>query len=385
MFNDPAPHLATCFAPDYATARARFLALCAKHGNVPRAYLNPLSGPAGEALAADAAWFGRRDASRVMVMTSATHGVEGFCGAGAQLDWLLCGGPAALPEDTAALLVHAVNPHGFAWLRRVTEEGIDLNRNGLDFAGPLVENPGYAELRHAFVPKSLSGPAYQSAQAALARYRDTNGDAAYREARSKGQHVDPRGIHYGGLQPSWARRTLEAVIADFRLAERAQVAVIDYHTGLGRFGYGEPICGSRPGEPGQARARAWYGDSLTEPMLGNSTSVVIPGLTQHIWAREAGAERITFIALEYGTFPDLEVQKAMLDETWLHAYGEPCWGAGAGWAMQTELRRVFHPATADWEEMVLLRSRQILRQTLAGLAQCGPAQCGPVQCGQSGA
>jgi hypothetical protein len=306
----------------------------------------------------------------------ATHGVEGFCGAGAQLDWLLTGGPVALPDHTAALLIHAVNPWGFAWLRRVTEEGVDLNRNGLDFAGPLVDNPGYAELRDAFVPPALTGPARQAADAALVAYRERHGDARYREARSMGQHVDPRGLHYGGTGPTWARRALEAIIAEHRLAERAQVAVIDYHTGLGRFGYGEPICGSRPGEPGQARARAWYGASLTEPLLGTSTSVVIPGLTQYIWARAVGVERLTFIALEYGTFPDLEVQRAMVEEAWLHAYGDPTWGAGPGWAIQTELRRVFHPATPDWEEMVLARSRQIIRQTLTGLATSGLATSG---------
>ena len=62
------------------------------------------------------------------------------------------------------------------------------------------------------------------------------------------------------------------------------------------------------------------------------------------------------------------MQKAMLDKTWLHAHGAPQWGSGKALAIQAELRRVFHPATPDWEKMVLARSRQIIRQTLAGLA-----------------
>jgi hypothetical protein len=32
------------------------------------------------------------------------------------------------------------------------------------------------------------------------------------------------------------------------------------------------------------------------------------------------------------------------------------------------LRRVFYPDTDDWKEMVLDRSRQVIRQTLGGLA-----------------
>ena len=78
----------------------------------------------------------------LLVTISATHGVEGFCGSGAQVDWLTLGGPEQLPAGVAALMVHAINPHGFAWLRRVTEEGVDLNRNFVDFTAPLPENAG---------------------------------------------------------------------------------------------------------------------------------------------------------------------------------------------------------------------------------------------------
>jgi hypothetical protein len=359
---------ATCFAGDYAAARRGFLGIAARYGAPVRSYANPLKGPTGEELATDTIWLGPKDATRVMVLTSATHGIEGFCGSGCQIDWLLEGGPARLPDGVAALLVHAVNPYGFAWLRRVTEENIDLNRNGIDFAQPPPENAGYAELKDAFSPRELKGPIFAKAEAALAAWREKHGEVALRRARTAGQYIDPAGIYYGGTGPAWARRTLETIIADNGLAKRDQVAVIDYHTGLGRYGYGEPICGSRPGEPGQARARLWYGPSLTEPMLGTSTSVVIPGLTQYIWLREVGAERITFIALEYGTYPTSEVEAAVVEENWLHAHGKPDWGSEETRAIKAGLRRVFYPDTDDWKEMVLDRSRQVIRQTLGGLA-----------------
>src|SRR5690606_11110417 len=116
-----------------------------------------------------------------------------------------------------------------------------------------------------------------------------------RKARSMGQLIDPNGIHYGGAGPTWSHRTILAICADYRLAARDWAAVIDFHTGLGPFGYGEPISGCRPTEPGRDRMRAWYGPSLTEPLLGTSTSVVIPGLTQYIWGRAIGVERFSFI------------------------------------------------------------------------------------------
>src|SRR6185295_153179 len=89
------------FARDYADARAKFRAAVAllrgRHG----AYLNPLRGPAGEELSTDVAYFGAERAQKVLVLVSATHGVEGFCGSGAQLDWLLGPGLTELPADTA--------------------------------------------------------------------------------------------------------------------------------------------------------------------------------------------------------------------------------------------------------------------------------------------
>ena len=362
-------HLAACFPMDYADARRRFRSLCAENGSPARAYVNPVRGPYGEELAADVAWFGRPDARHVAVLTSATHGVEGYCGSGCQIDWLLSGESSRLSEHSAVLLVHAVNPHGYAWLRRVTEDNVDLNRNGVDFNAPLPPNPGYSELRKAFCPDTLHGPAYEAAQAQLADYEHRHGVPALVRARTMGQYVDPKGIHYGGSGPTWSRRMLEAVMRDHALAGRSQVAVIDYHTGLGPYGYGEPICGSRPGEPGQARARAWYGTSLTEPLLGTSTSAVIPGLTQYMWLRELGAERITFIALEFGTYAPDVIEAAVVEENWLHSRGTPDWNSETTQAIQRRLRHVYFPEKTDWQELVLCRSRQVIRQTLSGLGE----------------
>ncbi|RVA14881.1 DUF2817 domain-containing protein, partial [Mesorhizobium sp. M7D.F.Ca.US.004.03.1.1] len=259
----------------------------------------------------------------VMVLVSSTHGVEGFCGTGAQLDWMSNGGPPTLPEDTAALIVHAINPYGYSWQRRGTEGNVDLNRNGLDFTDGPLDNPRFLELADAFSPSELNGPVADAALAKRERFIEEHGLAEYRRVRTMGQHVDPQGIHYGGEGPTWSRMTIERMVQDFSLSTKTQVAIIDYHTGLGPFGYGEPICGCRPEEPGRDRATAWYGDSLTEPLRGTSTSAVIPGLTQYIWAREIGIERVTFIALEYGTYPSGDVENAMRDECWLYRYGDP--------------------------------------------------------------
>src|SRR5262249_9055808 len=117
------------FSDTYSAARDKFHVAVAKAGGQPAAVAHPGPGLAGAALSTDAAWFGPRNAERVLLLVSATHGVEGFCGSGCQIGWLETGGPQRLPKDMGALVIHAINPHGFSWLRRVTEDNVDLNRN----------------------------------------------------------------------------------------------------------------------------------------------------------------------------------------------------------------------------------------------------------------
>src|SRR5205085_1839656 len=113
------PHMnsAESFAPDYQGARARFLEAARAAGAALEAILHPERGPDGGALHTDVAWIGPRDAEAALVLISATHGVEGFCGSGAQVDWLRREEWRALPAGTAVLIIHAINPYGFAWLR----------------------------------------------------------------------------------------------------------------------------------------------------------------------------------------------------------------------------------------------------------------------------
>ena len=81
----------TYFSRNYEEARQRFLDSAGAAAAALDAKANPLTGPKGEALSADFAWLGPRDAERVLVTISATHGVEGFCGSGAQVGWLESG------------------------------------------------------------------------------------------------------------------------------------------------------------------------------------------------------------------------------------------------------------------------------------------------------
>lgn len=357
----------SCFAHDYAGAREKFLTQARNEKADLRSYANPRRGPLQEQLATDTAWFGESAAPRVVVLISGTHGVEGFTGSAAQVDWLRRGGAARLPEGVAALVIHAINPHGFAWLRRVTEEGVDLNRNFVDFGRPLPENAGYDELATALVPSRLSGPEFDAAEARIQAYRITHGERAFQIARGGGQYRHPGGLFFGGTAPTWARQTTEEIVRVHRLSQREAVAVVDFHTALGPFGYGEPICGHEPGSPAAARAQAWYGDSLTQPELGTSSSVPKVGLSQQGWERLLG-DRLTFVTLEFGTYAMDRGRRALREDHWLHNRGPVDWADPETKRIKAQILKHFFPDSRDWKEMVLFRCRQIIGQAIDGLA-----------------
>src|ERR1700730_16462917 len=110
------------FSATYVEARGKFRDAATKAGARLVRYFNPNKGPGGEELTTDVARLGPDGASRVLMTISATHGGEGFCGSGIQVASFESGLARELPADTALLVVHAINPHGFAWIRRVTEE-----------------------------------------------------------------------------------------------------------------------------------------------------------------------------------------------------------------------------------------------------------------------
>ena len=356
---------AESFSATYAEARAKFRATAESAGGGLESFENPGRGPDGGDLSTDVAWFGPRSAEKVLVMVSGTHGVEGFCGSGAQIDWLRRGERATLPAGTAALLVHAINPYGFAWLRRVTEENIDLNRNWIDFADPAPTNPGYDELADAAVPPTWTAESQIASSRVLRAYSEAHGALALQQALSGGQYNHARGVFYGGAGPSWARRTQEAIYQAY-LGQAGRVAIIDYHTGLGPWGYAEPIMSDPAGSPGFRRGAAWYGGNITTPLDGSSTSAVTAGDNLAAAPQLLAHAEVTGMALEVGTQETMTVLNALRADAWLHAHGDLT--SDEGRAIKAQIRDAFYGDADDWKGMVAGQSLLAVKQAIAGLA-----------------
>ncbi|OSM04840.1 hypothetical protein MAIT1_02937 [Magnetofaba australis IT-1] len=335
-------------------------------GGAQASYVNPPVGLQGEELAMDVARWGSDNALASVVVLSATHGVEGPVGSAIQLDLLRHADLNALPGGVELIVVHGVNPYGYSWGRRANEDGVDLNRNFVDFSAEPPSNPGYDALSDALVPTSLEPDAIRRADARLAAYRKQHGEIAYDVAVAGGQYRHRHGLFYGGDAPSWSRQTLEQLWLDWGLAKRRLVAVLDLHTGIGPHGYGELICDLPPGGPGSRRALRWHGESVTHPALGDSVSGARSGLSDYGWLA-AFDDRLSFLTLEFGTGPFVDLLAALRADHVCHAL-ELAADDPQMVAAREQLQRFFNPPSPAWREMTLWRGRQVLRQTLQGVA-----------------
>jgi hypothetical protein len=317
----------------------------------------------------DVARDGHPNAQRLLIVSSACHGVEGYCGSGVQVAALRDAAwrRKAADQGVAVLYVHALNPYGFSHFRRTTHENVDLNRNFHDFSQPLPENQAYRELHPLLVPPQWP-PSDENAQA-IAGYIAERGEKAFQAAISRGQYEYPDGLFYGGRAPTWSNLALREVLRTHG-RRAARIAWIDIHTGLGPNGVGERIYAGRDDPAAVARARAWWGRDARTPITsiydGSSTSAFLTGLMWTSVYDECPQAEYTGMALEYGTVPVLETMHALRADQWLQAHPD------APPALAEEIRRqvlrAFYTDTDAWREQILAQAREALSQAVEGLA-----------------
>jgi hypothetical protein len=354
------------FSQTYAQARRRFLEAAGAAGLSPGSHGLPgVPGQDGEALAMDVVRDGPPDAPRLLIVSSGCHGVEGFCGSGAQVALLADAGlrRAARQAGVALLFIHALNPYGFSWWRRVTHEGVDLNRNFLDFAQPLPPNPGYDRIAEWLLPPHW--PPTLGNRAALLAYLVRHGKRALQQAVSGGQYHHPHGLFYGGRSPTWSHLTLREVLRRHGRSCR-ELAWIDLHSGLGPSGLGEKILACRDEPATLQQARAWWGGDITSIDAGTSTSATLSGQMWQVPYEECPQARYVGITLEYGTVAAREVMDALRGDHWLHQ--QPQARAAQAPAIRRRLRDAFYTDTDAWKECVVAQAVQAVHQAVAGLS-----------------
>jgi hypothetical protein len=357
------------FSDSYRQARERFLDAARQAGLPVESRVHPEKGREGEELAMDVVRDGAPGADKLLIVSSACHGVEGYCGSGVQLaalhdsQWRA----HARRHGLAVLYIHALNPYGFSHLRRATQENVDLNRNFHNFSEPLPVNQAYRELQPLLVPDQW--PPSPSDEKVVGQYVATHGEAFFQAAISGGQHEFPDGLFFGGTGPTWSNLALREVLRSHgRRAGR--IAWIDIHTGLGPSGVGERIFAGRDDAAAVARARHWWGGGGRTPVTsiydGSSSSAFLTGLMCNSIYEECPQAQYTGIALEYGTVSLRETMQALRGEQWLHLHPEAPPALAA--QIKQQMKDAFYTDTPEWRAQVLRQAREVLFQAAEGLA-----------------
>ncbi len=353
------------FPSDYRAARAAFVTAAEAADLGVTSRVHPKThGMDGKPLFLDVARAGPRDAKRALLLISGTHGVEGYFGSGVQTGLLRQGLAKRIPKGVKLVLLHALNPFGFSWNRRVNEHNADINRNFVDYAHPPA-NEAYDRLAEAIAPRTISPQAIKRANAALCGYAARYGSFALQAAVSRGQYRHPDGLYFGGTQESWSASMLKDVFRE-ELSGTDELVVIDFHTGLGAPGAAEMISEDLPDAPAYARAKTMWGALVRSSQTGESLSASLSGTVDSGVALWMKGKALTFAALEVGTQPLRDTFDALREDNWLHAHA--CLDHRAARAIKKKIRAAFYPDTDEWKRKAWRSAEAVVAQACAALA-----------------
>lgn len=345
---------------DYHDSRARFRQLATELLADTAAFALDPRDASASALTTDTAYFGAANAPLLIVISSGTHGVEGYVGASCQLRFMLRQAHRALPPHVGVLLVHAVNPWGYLHDRRVTAEGIDLNRNFIDFSNALPSSayPRYHSLLvqdYRLMPFGLLNRLRLLLHVAGAGHR-----RRLQAALTAGQYDTPDGLFFGGREPSRSRLVWERILRQYG-QQRDEALLVDIHSGLGQRGHGELISDLPSASPHFDRLTRWFGSEVRSMADGASVSTPLRGTLTSAFAGTIGVPA-SAIGLEFGTRSPLAVLDALRADQW--TANQPACEMNRRHAARL-MKAAFAPADADWHSQVMSRFDQIVDRIIA--------------------
>lgn len=351
------------FPADYFAARRAFRVRAAGAG--PGAHPIAATGPNGEALSLDSAYLGNPAPRRLAIITSGIHGVEGYAGSALQQLWLAeFTGP--LPDDTGVLLVHALNPYGFAHGRRVNEHNVDLNRNALAaFPGPA--NPAYRSLDPWLNPPGPQPRPDDFAWRALPLLL-RHGRAALAQAIAAGQYEFPQGLFYGGHEREPSLAIFAGLLAAPRFAGVQRAWHLDLHTGLGRYGRYQLLLEEPPAtREFETLTRGFGAEFVKSDHAAHATHYSAHGILPALTRQAFPDSRTLAATVEFGTLGPATLLRLLRAENRVHHHGAHR-GRDAA-RIRATLRDALAPRDPAWRAAVIAGGRRIFTQLRMLLAE----------------
>lgn len=361
------------FSDTYFESKEKFRHLVTESGGQSHRREHPSAkGPAGEILSVDYAVFGNPQGHRVFFDLNGVHGNESYSGAAAQLRLIDSGRLNHLPNDMTVVLVHTINPYGWAFDSQLNEDGINLNRHFVDFDKLPASDELHLDIERALKFEEMSLTAAYHAFKRLGEIREAYGENRFWSAFMTGQYVAPKSFNYGGLQPAWSNDVLRDIAAT-HLDHAQKVAFIDWHTGVGN--YGEPLALHRWEEGSEAFSRLsqWWGEEAVQRGSkgifsgddNEADSSMIQGLAQKTLFDAAPRAEYCGGIIEFGTVPFEELLIVAIVDLWLQFDAKE---EGIDHRLWKSFQHFgFAPCDHSWRNSVLKQAERLHCQTIDGL------------------
>lgn len=348
---------------DYFTSRARFIEL----GKACDAHMesHPISakGPSQELLTVDVASLTSDDDKHLIILTSGVHGVEGFIGANVQFQALRMLAQERMPSGIGIVMIHAANPWGFAHLRRVDENNVDINRNFIE--RPPSSHPRYATLDPVINPQAAPSIVGEISYwfNAIKLISTNLGITKLFKPIAQGQYDFPKGVFFGGQQLSEATKLLQKLILNFS-AGADQITVLDIHSGLGPSAKASLIGNTNlvTKEKRSSWIKSFYGlDVYIDTEKANAYNA---NGTFSRWCQSIMDEKkYLFLCIELGTVNPISLFSALRRENQAHHW------AGRNTLSKAKakdtLSAVFSPRSQHWKTKSTTQCLHVLNKTIA--------------------
>lgn len=355
---------------NYSDARAAFLAAARERSaQITEHVFDGAKGAQGETLAMDVAVVGDRAAPKALLVVSGAHGLEGLPGSAAQREFLLKG--PVVRGGLKLVLVHALNPWGVSHRTRGNEDNVDVNRNFVDFKSPYTHNTAFDAMYPALCPDDWTDDVLERSSEMTSKILKEHGAHFVLNGATAGQRHEPKGTNYGGLEPSWTRKTIEMVVDD-NLANCEKVAFIDWHTGFGDYARLFHLCDHEKGSEALDQVASWWGsEAVTSnasafqgadgevPKWQGMFSMKLPSMLPK--ALVAGS------VIEFGTFPNNAVRASIMIDRFFR-FGRANLSSKSHEELRGLMIRGFFPKDSAWQKEILAQSLAAHCKALEGLA-----------------
>ena len=371
------------FSKDYGQARSRFLDAASRFAERDSlAIVRTFNVPSRKdsELFTDSLFLPAKSRKQTLfLLVSGVHGVEAYLGSALQLMFLEEILPLVDRERTGVLMLHVMNPFGFKYCRRNTENNVNLNRNFAPADSLFqTENAGYERVAALVDAREPAGGPLESFLKAGGLIADCLlrrgfSGAELNQALAQGQYRHPKGLEFGGFkrEPQVEHFT---EIAREAMKGYEEIVLFDLHTGLGERYQLHVIPVDEPAAR-DAKLLAKFFDFEKDKDLFAYTPSDTAGfyktygdLNTLIPAMAEAGQRTLALTFEFGTlgnnlYTKIDVLGRLMAENrgFHHGYTSDA----AKEKTEARILEQFYPGEDEWKKNAVRRTREVWKRVMA--------------------